>query len=231
MKIGSLFVLFSAMAPMPVAAQSVGEEPETAAHDDVFAAGLTGGTLGVGPELSWRVSDHVGIRGNATFLGISASPQSDDLEYRADLKLASYGGMIDLYPFGSSFRVSGGARINNNRATLDAELGDEATIDIGDGVYTADEVGTLSGKADFKKFAPMFTIGLGGSNRRGFFFGADAGILLQGSVKVSEFTATGSLENDPQFRADLEQERRDLQEDLEKYKVYPVLMATIGVRF
>jgi hypothetical protein len=35
--------------------------------------GITGGTLGVGPELSYAINPYIGLRGNITFLNISHS--------------------------------------------------------------------------------------------------------------------------------------------------------------
>lgn len=217
----------------PAAAQTAGpiDQAPTAAREMHVSAALVVGTLGIGPEVGLRFSDHLGVRANATFLGVNASPSSDDIEYDAKLKLKSYGAMVDLYPFGGKFRISGGARINRNRASLDANLTGETTIDVGDTTYTAAQVGTLSGRARVKKFAPALTLGWAGSNRRGFFLGFEAGALFQGAVRIREFTATGTLRNDPNFKASLERERVSLQKDVDDYKVYPILMSSIGFRF
>jgi hypothetical protein len=207
----------------PVAAQ------DRAAPESTITAAVTGGTLGIGPELGFRISDHIGIRGNATFLGVSASFDSDDLSYDGKLKLKSFGAMLDVYPFGGHFRVSGGARINRNHVDVVATPSDE--VSFGDGDYTAAQVGTLSGRADVKKFAPALTLGWSGANRRGFMFGVETGVLFQGAARLREFRATGTLANDPTFRANLEQERRSLQDDIDKVKVYPIVQFAIGYRF
>ena len=36
-----------------------------------FSIGVTGGTLGIGPEIAYRFSETLGVRGNATFLSLS----------------------------------------------------------------------------------------------------------------------------------------------------------------
>jgi hypothetical protein len=51
--------------------------------------GVTAGTLGVGPEASYRLAQNVGVRGNVTFLSVNADISSDDLDYDANLKLQS----------------------------------------------------------------------------------------------------------------------------------------------
>src|ERR1044072_1671527 len=81
----------------------------TTAHaddgDDArLKAGITAGTLGIGPEVSYRLSERLGVRGNVTFLSISRDIESDDITYDGKLKLQSGGVMLDVYPFGGGFR-------------------------------------------------------------------------------------------------------------------------------
>jgi opacity protein-like surface antigen len=205
---------------------------QTTAVDDGMrvTAAVTGGTLGIGPEVGLRFSDTIGIRGNATFLGFGADFDSDDITYDGKLKLKSFGAMVDLYPFGGSFRVSGGARINHNRARVRATP-TGTTVEVGDDTYTAAQIGTLTGRADVRKFAPALTLGWGGGRAKGFMFGTEAGVLFQGRARLRQFTATGTLANNQAFRNSLERERLDLQDDIDKVKVYPILQVMIGWRF
>ncbi len=219
-------------AALPAAAQTAPAEPMTSVdttRDSTFSVAVTGGTLGVGPEIGWRLSDHIGIRGSATFLSVSASFDSEDAEYDGKVKLNSFGGMIDVYPFGSNFRLSGGARINNN--AVDVSLMPTGATDVGDVEYTAAQIGRIDGRAEPKKFSPALTLGWSGSNRRGFIVGMEAGALFQGAFKLDEFTATGTARDNPGFRASLERERVSLQSDVDKVKVYPILQFAIGYRF
>ena len=48
---------------------------------------------------------------------------------------------------------------------------------------------------------------------------------------IDPLTATGTARNDATFRADLEAERRSLQDDVDKVKIYPILKLGIGYRF
>jgi hypothetical protein len=195
----------------------------------VISAAVSAGTLGVGPEVGVRFSDNVGIRANATFLSIDADFDSDDITYSGDLNLKSFGAMLDVYPFGGSFRISGGARVNRNRAAVRATP--TGSVEVGDVTYTSAQIGTLAGRADVKEFAPALTIGFGGSKRKGFFVGTDIGVLFQGEARLRQFTATGTLANDANFRASLERERLNLQDDISKVKVYPIAQAMLGWRF
>lgn len=193
------------------------------------SVGLTAGTLGIGPEVGYRVNQTIGIRANASLLSFGADFDSDDVAYRGDVDLKSGGLMLDVYPFGGGFRLSAGARINGNKGELKATP--TGTVDIGNGTYTAAQVGTITGKMDVKDFAPALTLGYGGGLRRGLVFTVEAGVLFQGAVRVNQFTSTGTLANDNAFRANLELERQSLRDDVDDYKVYPILQLGVKYRF
>jgi len=223
MKIAAFLLTAAGLLATPVLAQDAADDRA------VFSVGVTGGTLGIGPEVGGRFSDMIGARANATFLGVNANLDSDDIKYDGNLRLRSYGVMLDVYPMGGHFRISGGARINQNRVRVEATP--TTTVEVGDDEYTPAQIGTLRGRAEVKKFAPALTLGWSGLRRRGFSFGFDAGVLFQGSARVREFTATGAAQNNATFRADLERERLELQDDVDDYKIYPIVQFTIGYRF
>lgn len=201
----------------------------TSAAPGHFTAAVTGGTLGIGPEIGYRASDAVGFRGSATFLSISKGFDSDDIAYDGKVKLKSYGAMLDFYPGGGRFRLSAGARINRNRAEADATP--TTNTEVGNAIYTPAQIGRLSGNGTVKKFAPAATLGWAGGNRSGFMFTSEVGALFQGRVRINRFTATGSAQSNVAFQADLERERLSLQDDVDKFKVYPILQFGIGWRF
>jgi len=203
--------------------------PAMAQDEGGLSLGVTGGTLGIGPELGYRASRNFGARASATFLGISRDVESDDVNYNGDLDLQSFGAVIDLYPFGGGFRLSAGARISDNKVKLTATpTGD---VEIGDDSYTSAEVGTLTGRVEPKDFAPTLTIGWGGGLTRGVKFGADIGVMFQGTPKVTELNASGSLANTPEFKESLARERAEIEDDIDGFKFYPVLQFSLGYRF
>ena len=216
--------------PLACAAALVGVLAATSVHaqeePSAASVAIKAGTLGIGPEVGFRPSETFGIRANATFFGVGTEFDSDDVNYDADLDLESYGATVDLYPFGGGFRVSGGLRINNNRASLLAEPQME-TIEIGNNEYDRSEVGILSVGADTNDIAPLLTIGYGGGRSRGFQFTIDAGVLFQGDLEVGEINASGG----GVAASDLEIERATLQDDVDGYGVYPILEIGVGWRF
>jgi hypothetical protein len=193
-----------------------------------FTAAVTGGTLGIGPEVAFR-GQRFGVRGNATFLSFSHGFDSDDIEYDGHARLRSAGVMLDLFPTGGGFRLSAGGRINGNRARAVATP--TQPTEVGGVLYSPTQIGTLTGRAETKNFAPALTVGYAGGLRSGFTFGVEAGALFQGKVRIREFTSNGVFASNAAFKASLEAERRDLQDDVDKYKVYPILQVSVGYRF
>ena len=68
MKIRIAFAVLAALAATPALAQE---------QNSTISAGVTAGTLGIGPEAGFRFSDTVGVRASATFFGIDGNFDSD----------------------------------------------------------------------------------------------------------------------------------------------------------
>lgn len=206
-------------APSPASAQQAG----------VITLGVTGGTEGVGPELSYRVKEGIGLRANATFLGFSHSVTADNLRYDGRADLASGGAMVDLYPFRGGFYLSAGARINGNRGRLRATPTQDTSI--GGRPFTPAQIGTISGRGETKTFAPQATLGYGGNVGSHLTIGFEAGALFQGAIRIRDFGSNGTLATDPTYIARLERERAQVQDDVDGYKVYPIAQIRLGYRF
>ena len=202
----------------------------SAAEGGNWSAGVSGGTLGISPEVGYRFNRAFGLRANGGFFNYDRSEEIDDIEYDGTLKLNSVGVLADVYPFGGSFRISAGARSNDNRINL---LVDEGSINVGedDETYTQAEFGTLRGRVDFKKMAPTLTLGWGGKLKSGFTVGFEAGVILQGSPRVALTSQGGSLSSDPTFLAELEEERAQAQDDADDFKLWPILQLHFKYRF
>jgi hypothetical protein len=65
--------------------------------------------------------------------------------------------MVDLFPSGGGFVVSGGVRINGNKGRAVATPA--GPQEIGDRVYTPAQIGTLRDRPETKNFAPQLTLG------------------------------------------------------------------------
>ena len=200
----------------------LGVAPATA--KPIFSLGLSASTLGIGPEAGVR-GRYVGARADAAFFSLSHKFHSSDVDYSGKARLRSGGGTIDLYPFAGSFRISAGGRYNRNRARVVAMPNQPTSV--GGFTFSPQQIGTLTGHGSVRNFAPSLSIGYGGQPKRGFAVGIDAGAFFQGRVRVSRLiSSTGMI---PQARLDAE--RADLQDDVDGYRVYPLLKVSLGYRF
>jgi hypothetical protein len=215
-------------AALPLLAPSASaQEVTTPPKSGQFSLGVTGGTLGVGPEVGYRVNRTIGVRANATFLSFSHTVKSGNVRYDGTANLKSGGATIDVYPFGGGFRLSAGARGNGNSGRLHATP--MTNTRIGGIDFTPAQIGTITGDAQTKDFAPQLTLGYGGTLRRGLSLSVEAGALFQGAVQIRDYRANGSLSNNAMFIAQLEKERLHVQDTLDKYKVYPIVQ--IGLKY
>lgn len=218
---------FILAAPLALAAlPAMAEEPRV-------TGGITAGTLGVGPELGVRLSETVGVRANATLLRsdlVDIEADSDDIELEGNVRLRSGGAMLDVYPFGGGFRLSAGVRLNGNKATLRSTPTTNVTI--GARSVTPEQVGKLRADYRVRDWAPALTIGYAGELRPRLVAGFEAGVLFHGAPRIRNLRSEGgTLSGDPGFAADLERERMLIENDIDDYKFYPVVQASLAYRF
>lgn len=214
-----LALLALAPALLPTAAQAGEASPP---H---IVAAVSFGTLGVGPEVTFRANRAIGVRASATWLGVSHGVTDANIAYQGHLKLASYGVMADLYPFGGHFRVSAGVRRNRNRLPLTATPTGPVTI--GANTYTPAQVGTLAGTVRVNEWSPMLTVGYAGGLSKGVKLGFDVGALYQDTPTVSDLASTSALVTP----ADLASEQQTINAKLHKYRFYPVAQMWLGYAF
>ncbi len=77
-------------------------------------AGVQVSTLGLGVFAAWDATNTFAVRGMVNYFGWDLDRHEAGIEYKVDLQLQSLGLILDWYAFHNSFRVSGGAFINQN---------------------------------------------------------------------------------------------------------------------
>jgi len=197
--------------------------------EGTWTLGVTGGTLGIGPEIAYRPGKYFGMRANAGFFSYNRDETVDQISYNGRLKLNSVGVAADWYPLGGGFRISAGARNNSNKIDLNGTPSSSVTV--GNNVYTPAQIGTLSGTVKGDYFAPMLSLGYGGTFAKGFTLGAELGVMFQGSPKVSDYHATGLLASDPNFQADVQRERARVEDKVHSYQYWPIAQVQLLYRF
>ena len=187
------------------------------------------GTLGGGMQASYVINPYLSTRLLFNRYNYDYTGTKEQINYDFTLHLESYAAMLDWHPFAGIFRVSAGYFSNKNE--LDA-LGQpqNGNYIINGTTYSASQVGTLTGVISFRSYVPYLGIGWStlGTSSTGLGFEFDLGALFQGSPSA-KLSASGSLANNPQFQSDLAQEQDQLQNDVNFFKVYPVV--TIGLSF
>lgn len=185
-------------------------------------------TLGLGGEFTTGVTSNVNARVGLNMLDFDIDEEEiEDIEYDIELDFSSFSALADWYVFNGSFRISGGVISMDHEINLDASPSDE--IDIGEGTYSPADIGTLSGCVEIDDVAPYVGIGWGNpltSNRR-WGFTCDFGVAFTSSPDV-KLTATGAVAG---LAEDLAKEIKDIEDDVDKFELYPVIAVSFFYRF
>ena len=226
------------LAGMVSAASLAVPGAEDVRADDSMHAGLQGSTLGLGLTAGYDFSEHFTVRGLFNRFELSYDTDVSGNEYEGNLELQSFGLSFDWHPFSSGFRLSSGAFLNNNEVSASAS----GELEIGDEKYS----GEMNILLDFERIAPYVGVGWTSDRREaGLGFAIDAGLLYQGSPRISGSGSTSSctfelsaggdaaVSSGPcqGLRGDLESEHGDLMDGLDDFRWYPVLSLGVLYRF
>ena len=184
------------------------------------------GTLGVGPELTTKLATDINVRvGFNTFDYDFDDEEIDDVDYDLGIDLSSLSAIVDWHIFDDPFRISGGFISMHNTVDLDARP--NKNVEIGNTIYTPADIGTLKGSLDIDGLSPYVGIGWGNpfAGKRRWGFRLDMGLAFTDSPDV-KLSSTGIV-----TLADLEKERRDIEDDFDFLKVYPVMSIGLFFRF
>lgn len=204
----------------------------SAARADRIAivANPVGTPLGLGADLCYRVSDHVGIRvgGGLPATGTADGVEFGDVKYDMTVKVGGVNALAEWYPFAGNFRISGGVTTVRNPWSLAATT--VSTYTLNGTSYPAAGVGVLEGEIRMAhSIAPAILLGWGNPVRRGKHWGMvlDVGVAYVGSEELV-LKADGPLASDPVFRRDLAAESA---RHSSSHAVWPVLKLGVSYQF
>jgi hypothetical protein len=202
-----------------------------AAQTDL-SIGLRVGTLGLGAEVAKLVTPNLGVRVGAYTLSKGFTRTESDVEYAVDIGFKGITGLVDLFPSRrGTFHLTGGFM------TAPAEIDGvgqptEGTYTFNGRDYTAAEVGTVRGDLRWPGTMPYVGLGWGTPASRhggGLAFVFDLGVGF--GTPTLGLSASSAVPGST-LAADVEAERRDIQDDIDRYlKVYPVLSLGLALRF
>lgn len=198
----------------------------------LVAVGLTGSTLGIGPEVSLHLSPRLGLRAGYHYLSLNFEETVDEVSYDISPDWRNLTALVDLHPFGNAFRLTGGLVLWNTSVKGEAVLTGPVTI--GDVVYQPAQVGSLTGTADYSRtIAPLVGLGVAGRGRFAVMF--DLGIVMTGHPKV-DLTVNSPLTGAERAQLDAEVQKEEASaqgeiDDQPLAKYYPVVSLGFKIRF
>lgn len=225
-----LTICFSALvALLPV---STAAAQETRSGASPFALSLDGGTTGIGGSLWITASDRFTITLGYGALDVNEDYSTAEADYSGTANLANGHALLNWHPFKGTFHLSGGAIFANDQIDATATPAAGTTFDFNGVSYPASQVGNLTADARLADgVVPYAGLGWSTSPRReGFGFFASVGVMFSGSVEAT-LTADGLLASDPIFQQNLAAEEQDLQNELDKYEIFPVVRVGVMYRF
>ena len=184
------------------------------------------GTEGIGLGVGRPLGDAFGVRGEVSGGGLSHDFTAGDIDYDAKLKWRGIGLYGDWYPMPSPFRVTAGLAFNDSKVDATGTSGTVLVIN-GQSYSAAGEA--VYGRIEWPSVMPYLGVGFGhGRRERGWGFFADLGVMI-GKPKAHLTATPGLLQQ--VGAAELEAERRKLQDKADDYGVYPVLKIGVGYTF
>ncbi len=208
-----------------LALAATGLLPQAQAGEVYANVGLPGIGLGYAHPIDSRFT----VRADFMTLGSrSKSTTEEGIRYDGRYKLQRLAVLGDWFPFGGSFRLTGGLSSNQYKVTLDA-TGENGSLTIGDRTYTTTAADGLKVEVKFPSVTPYLGIGWGHQSASGWRFGADIGALV-GRAKV-DATVRGALASQPDIQANLDKELAELRDGVGKVRAIPQLSVAIGYSF
>lgn len=207
------------------------------------ALGVSLGTSGLGFEVTRPFTDTVRGRFKVGIFDFNVDREIGDIEYEANLKNNTVGLVLDWHPFAGRFHLSMGVMNTAMEVDLKSQV-KAGTYNIGGNKYTVQDGDLrLKGAAEFAPVSPYFGLGWNTKiSNTGLNFTAEIGVLLVGNPKVSvdasgkaQNETTGlvieNVERNPEFQEKLEEERRELEKDLEDFKIWPGVNIGVAYQF
>ncbi|MEE9492053.1 MAG: hypothetical protein V3W04_01560 [Gammaproteobacteria bacterium] len=214
----TLIILAVAMTTMPARAENV-------------SVGIKAGTLGLGVELSMPLGmNNLNGRLGFNYYSDEESDTLDGVDYDADVELKTFSAMLDWHPMANGFRLTGGLFYNGNEGSIESTS--VGSVDIGGTTFILGPNDKLSGDVDFNTLAPYLGIGYGQAfgHAGRLSFSVDLGVLFQGSPNVS-LNAEGPLSGLPGIQAAVDQEEKNIQDDVDNFEYYPVVSLGVSYRY
>jgi hypothetical protein len=194
------------------------------------------GTTGVGFHVVVPMETYLNGRFGVNYFRHNFTKTSNLVDYDLKGKLQTFDILFDWYlTEGSSFHLTGGVLYNGNKFDAKARPNGAGAFTLNGHTYSTADVGLLTGSIDYRKAAPYVGIGWGNalapSSR--WTSNVDLGVFYQGNpnVHLASTSCPASRTDCVALINDIAAEQLHLRDDVDSFKVYPVVRASIGYRF
>ena len=212
----------------------VGSQSVMAASGDVGVGGKAG-TLGAGVEVMLGLHDDLALRGGINYIKFDFESTISEIDYTMEPEFKNMTMLVDWHPFSGAFRLTGGFSLNDNKVNLDGSV-NRGLIppQYSQYAYLTDLV-HLQGTVEFNAFAPYAGLGWSSSHgESGWGVSCDLGILFQGAATVSDLSVVSGVDYGG-FQVEvndyLEEQKKGIQDELDKYEYYPVASIMLNYTF
>lgn len=190
------------------------------------------GTLGIGGDIGYQFSNWLKFRVNVNYLGWDIDDvEIEDIDYDTELKNLTAGLLVDIHPFFGDFRISAGLYYRD--MSFDIKATPKGNIKIGDHSYSPSDFGHVDGSITWDKFAPYLGIGWGMSSGTDMDFSLDfnLGVMYLSGLDIDYKLTNYQGINLAQYEADMRREADKIEDELDKYRFYPVISVFFSFRF
>ncbi|MDR2051725.1 MAG: hypothetical protein LBQ63_08155 [Deltaproteobacteria bacterium] len=175
-----------------------------------LSVGISAGTLGLGADVGFQINNFLKTRLNANILPLSSlnlglkdklgldsgnlPPGVEELDIDIDTTHYTLGLLLDVHPFGGSFRLSGGIYYINLNLEVTGTPRNSSDIRYGDHTFSSRDFGSLNGEVSWSRFAPYIGLGWGTDQGEDTDFSLDFNLgLLHLSNPRLEIGASGPI--------------------------------------
>jgi hypothetical protein len=204
-------------------------------------------TLGVGVEAATPLARRSNLRAGFNMFSYDRGFNEDGIAYAGQLRFRSVEAHYDWFPFRGGFHLSPGVLVyNGNQVSANSSVPAGNSFTLNSTTYTSDPTNPItgSGKVDFIKAGPMFTVGWGNllpRNHRHFSAPVEVGVIYTGAPRTALSMQGGACDasglnclvvnSNAPFQANVQAEQNKLNNDISAFKFYPVISAGFGFSF
>ena len=185
-------------------------------------------TMGFGLEYNHPINSVLSVGVGFNTFGYDVNGSDGDVDSNAEIDFKSLSIIANYHPFENGFRLRGGAYINKNEINFSATP--SKLTQIGNDKFNVSGNGSIS----FDTFSPYIGIGYGsepsGDNRLSFDF--DIGVMKTSPSLDLNLSCQGDIATVcADFDSELEAEKKTLNDDFDKFDIYPVISFGLTYRF